>query len=215
MESNGPRCIFLLDTEPLICKAAKRVCDRLNADLRCFLQGHECLKQLDSEHCDLLITDVHTPDLNGDSLLIRAKAIAPWLPVLVVTAEPDIPTVVAAVKAGAEDLMEKPFDEEEFERKVRSILEQCDDPERWAGTPLTKSERRILGLVVEAKSNKEIAHLLHRSVRTVEVHRSHIMRKLGVDNPIDLMKRALGMGLVELPPRRGRRRRRISRIDSF
>ena len=54
-------------------------------------------------------------------------------------------------------------------------------------------------LVITGKSNKEIAYLLHRSLRTIEVHRSHLMRKLDVDNVVDLVKRAAMMGLVELP----------------
>jgi two-component system response regulator NreC len=63
----------------------------------------------------------------------------------------------------------------------------------------TKTEMKILSLILEGLSNKEIAHLLHRSVRTVEVHRSHIMRKFEVDNLIDLVKQAATMGLIELP----------------
>ena len=65
--------------------------------------------------------------------------------------------------------------------------------------PLTRTEKKILHLILNGKSNKEIASLLHRSVRTIEVHRSHIMRKFDADNLIDLFKRAAAMGLVELP----------------
>ncbi|MFQ6036310.1 MAG: response regulator transcription factor [Sedimentisphaerales bacterium] len=63
---------------------------------------------------------------------------------------------------------------------------------------LTRSEMKVLHFILDGKSNKEIANLLHRSVRTVEVHRSHIMRKLEVDNLVDLVKRAAAMGLVDL-----------------
>lgn len=65
--------------------------------------------------------------------------------------------------------------------------------------PLTRTELKVLHLILNGKSNKEIAALLHRSVRTIEVHRSHIMRKFEVDNVIDLFKRAAAIGLVELP----------------
>ncbi|MHC4564825.1 MAG: LuxR C-terminal-related transcriptional regulator, partial [Planctomycetota bacterium] len=58
---------------------------------------------------------------------------------------------------------------------------------------------RVLQLIVNGKSNKEIAELLHRSIRTIEVHRSRLMRKLGAENLIDLLKRAAAMGLIELP----------------
>ena len=64
---------------------------------------------------------------------------------------------------------------------------------------LTRSEIKVLRLVIEGKSSKEIANIIHRSVRTVEVHRARTMRKLGVDNLIDLVKWAAVMGLVEFP----------------
>lgn len=63
----------------------------------------------------------------------------------------------------------------------------------------TRTEMKVLCFILDGKSNKEIAYLLHRSVRTVEVHRSHIMRKFDVDNLVDLVKRAAAMGLVDLP----------------
>ena len=68
-----------------------------------------------------------------------------------------------------------------------------------AGNTLTKTEVEVLRLILDGKSNKETARLLHRSVRTVEDHRSHIMCKLGVDNLVDLVKRAAAKGLIKLP----------------
>ena len=96
----------------------------------------------------------------------------------------------------------------EFEQASRSGLARKDElinesqsvhAEPHMAKPLTKTEKKILHLILNGKSNKEIASLLHRSVRTIEVHRSHIMRKFDADNLIDLFKRAAAMGLVELP----------------
>ncbi|OHB57578.1 MAG: hypothetical protein A2173_11215 [Planctomycetes bacterium RBG_13_44_8b] len=95
----------------------------------------------------------------------------------------------------------------EFEQSSRYIKNkrqmmnenQAMHTEPYLTKPLTKTELKILHLILNGKSNKEIASLLHRSVRTVEVHRSHIMRKFDADNLIDLFKRAAVMGLVELP----------------
>lgn len=64
---------------------------------------------------------------------------------------------------------------------------------------LTRTEMKVLHFILDGKSNKEIANLFHRSVRTIEVHRSHIMRKFGIDNLVDLVKQAAVMGLVDLP----------------
>jgi len=97
------------------------------------------------------------------------------------------------------DFIEKPLDKKSFLWKVKSILQQNTFDDSYKGKPLTESEIIILKLLITGKSNKEIAYLLHRSVRTIEVHRSHLMRKLDVDNVVDLVKRAAMMGLVELP----------------
>ncbi len=84
-------------------------------------------------------------------------------------------------------------------RKDKSILQQISYGDSYAGKPLTASELRIFELIASGMSNKEIAYLLHRSRRTIEWHRSHIMHKLGVDNSADLIKQAASMGLVDLP----------------
>ena len=95
----------------------------------------------------------------------------------------------------------------EFERASHSFKQKGDllsERQSTRANPrvaklLTRTETKVLRLILDGKSNKEIANLLHRSVRTVEVHRSHIMHKLGVDNLVDLVKRAAAMGLVDLP----------------
>lgn len=87
-------------------------------------------------------------------------------------------------------------------RKGKSILQQINYGDSYKGKPLTASEMRIFELIANGMSNKEIASLLHRSVRTIEWHRSHIIRKLNVDNPADLIKQAALMGLVDLPEKR-------------
>ncbi len=139
------------------------------------------------------------PEMDGIELLAKAKRLAPWMPILVITGFGDIPTAVTVIKAGAVDFIEKPLDKKSFLWKVKSILQQSTSDDSYRGKPLTESEMIVLKLIINGKSNKEIAYLLHRSIRTIEVHRSHLMRKLDVDNIVDLVKRAAMMGLVELP----------------
>ncbi len=214
MTDDGKQTVFLIDSEPLICNVVERILASTGVRFHCFLNAIDCLSLLGVERCDLLITDIKLPDIDGITLLKNVKTITPWLPVLIVTAYADVPTAVAATKVGTEDILEKPLDEDHFKCKVRSILERSSIADAWQGRTLTKSEMMILRLVVDAKSNKEIAHLLHRSVRTIEVHRSHIMRKLGVGNLVDLVKRTVAMGLVELPARPRRTKNRLEVVKS-
>ena len=115
-----------------------------------------------------------------------------------ITGYGDIPTAVKAMKAGAVDFIEKPLEKKDFVRKIKSILKKNASTHPDLGTSLTRAEKKILQLVILGKSNKEIATLLHRSSRTIEVHRAHIMHKLGVDNLVDLVKRVAVMGLINL-----------------
>ena len=101
-----------------------------------------------------------------------------------------------AIKAGAADFMKKPLDKESFVTKVKSLLPENGN-HKHLGKPLTQSEDRVLRLVLNGKSNQEIASLLSRSRRTIEVHRANMMHKLGVDSLADLVKRAAVMGLME------------------
>ena len=191
--------VFIVDDEPRVCEV---ICETLEASgikATCFNSGLECLEQLGRSKCDLLITDLKMPRMDGVELLAKARVIAPWLPVLMITGYGDIPTAVKAVQAGAVDFLEKPLVKKSFVRQVKTLLQESASLDARVGTPLTQGETKVLKLIVDGKSNNKIANLLHRSVRTVEVHRSRVMEKLGVENVIDLVKRAATMGLVDLP----------------
>ncbi|MEJ2650121.1 MAG: LuxR C-terminal-related transcriptional regulator [Sedimentisphaerales bacterium] len=121
------------------------------------------------------------------------------MPVIIITGYGDIPLAVESLKSGALDFIEKPLEQETFLRKVEAILQKSSTFKKYLGKPLTRSESQILKYVIDGKSNREIAQELHRSVRTIEVHRSRIMQKFGVENLVDLIKRAAAMGLVEMP----------------
>ena len=190
--------IFFLDDEPTICVVVKEALEDSNFTVSCFDNPTECLARLHSEKCDLLITDLKMPEKDGIELLMDVQHLAPWVPVLIITGYGDTQTAVKAMKAGAVDFIEKPLEKKNFIRKIKSILKQHVSTHPDLGTSLTWTEKKILQLIIDGKSNKEIAIILNRSVRTVEVHRAHIMHKLGSDNLFDLIKRVAAMGLVDL-----------------
>ena len=175
------------DTVALYLKEARLGCT-------CFENAEDCLRQLQVQSCDLLITDVRMPGKDGIELLAEVRRLVPWLPVIVMTSYGDISLAVRAVKAGAANFVEKPLQWDNFLPLIKSILTQNSLNDTLRGKHLTKTEKIILCLILQGRSNKETAHLLCRSVRTVEVHRSNIMDKLDVDNVVDLVKRATAMG---------------------
>jgi len=91
------------------------------------------------------------------------------------------------------------FLKETSSHKVKSILKLSTPLYSYPSQPLTETEIKVLKSIVNGMSNKEIAQLFHRSLRTIENHRAHIMKKLRVDSSVELVKRAVTMKLIDLP----------------
>lgn len=204
MENTAACHIFFVDDEPQVRMVVRKTLERVGVDVTCFPDADECLACLESVACDLVITDVKMPGKDGIELLTDVRKRRPCLPVIVVTGFGDVPMAVRAMKEGAADFIEKPLDREAFLQTVQGVLEQSAKRCGAVNHDLTKTEMRILDLILEGKNNREIAATLHRSPRTVEVHRSHVMRKMGASNIVELLRRAADMGLFEFegePPR--------------
>ncbi len=188
--------VFFVDDEPKVRKMVGRTLEQAGLKVSYFARAAECLKQLHSQTCDLLITDVKMPEMDGIELLTEVKRIIPSLPVLVITGYGDIPMAVKALKVGASDFIEKPLDRQSFLSAVDSVLKRNTQNHPLVGKVLTKTEMRVLRLMLDGKSTKEIAGLLHRSTRTIEDHRTHIMHKLGAN---DLMHLVRLVAVVRMP----------------
>ena len=199
MANNAKKHIFFVEDEPKVRKPVGRILEQVGFKVSYFSRTSDCLEQLRSRLCDLLIIDVKTTGVNGIEPLQKAKLIIPSLPVLVIIRSGDLPMAVTALKTGASDIIEKPLNRKSLLSTVELTLKRESRTHSLENALLTKTEMGILRLILDGKSNKEIAHLLHRSVRTIEVHRSHIMRKLGVNNVVHLVEKSIAMRLIELP----------------
>jgi two-component system response regulator FixJ len=116
--------------------------------------------------------------------------------VLAIVDRGDIPTTVQAMRAGADNCLERPVDPELLNSALGQLLHQIDIQSDDSVTPLTRMETTVLEHIVQGRTNRQIAASLHRSPRTVEVHRRHIMCKLGVGTVVDLIKAASARGFL-------------------
>lgn len=182
--------VFFVDDEPEIRQVVAEDLEELGCNVTCFAGAADCLKQLPKQNCHLLITDVKMPDMDGLALLGRVKRVAPWVSVMIVTGFGDIPMTVRALKLGAVDFLEKPLDRKVFLEKVADVLRKDDFVDLSVAGILTKTEKKILKLILAGKANKEMAYVLGRALRTIERHRSSIMHKFDVDSVVDLVKKA-------------------------
>jgi two-component system response regulator FixJ len=152
-----------------------------------------------------VITDVRMPGLSGVDLLRRLRELKLGIPVIVITGHGDVPLAVEAMKIGALDFLEKPFDDEVLLASVRSALNQLDqDQKRQAErteierrlAALSNRERDVLEGLVSGHANKQIAYDLGISPRTIEIYRANLMTKMQAASLSDLVRMALIAGIL-------------------
>jgi two-component system, LuxR family, response regulator FixJ len=155
-----------------------------------------------------VVTDVRMPGMSGIDLLRELKRLAPSMPVIVITGHGDVPLAVEAMKLGAADFIEKPFDDEALLSSVRNALGRTDkDARREAErakvqerlTTLSARERQVLDGLVLGHANKVIAFDLGISPRTVEIYRANVMTKMEAASLSELVRMALAAGLLDSP----------------
>jgi two-component system response regulator FixJ len=156
---------------------------------RPYLNGEDFLADVRNIAPGCLLLDVRMPEMGGLSVLEELGSRSRRLPVIVMTGHGDIAIAVRAMKLGAIDFLEKPFEEEILIKALErgfAILERDIEEERERSAAanrmetLTPRERDVLTLLAEGKSNKEVAIALDLSVRTVEMHRATMFDRLGV-----------------------------------
>ena len=145
------------------------------------------------------------PGLSGVDLLRRLRELKLGIPVIVITGHGDVPLAVEAMKIGALDFLEKPFDDEVLLASVRSALNQLDQDQRRQGerneierrlVALSNRERDVLEGLVSGHANKQIAYDLGISPRTIEIYRANLMTKMQAASLSDLVRMALTAGIL-------------------
>ncbi len=185
--------IFFVDHEPASRASMADILGEAGFDVTCFANTNVCLTELERSSCSLLITAMEMPGRDGMMLLNRTMSVVPWTPVMVISANGDVPTVVRAIKLGAVDFLLKPFDKDVLISKVKSIISRYEFEGSDSTRNLTATEKKVLKVILDGQGNKGIARKVGCAVRTVEFHRSNIYHKFRVDNVVELTKKAMAM----------------------
>jgi two-component system response regulator FixJ len=148
---------------------------------------------------DCIVSDVRMPGMSGLDLVRELKGRDIGAPIVLITGHGDVDMAVAAIKVGAADFIEKPFDESRLLASVRSAIEESqqretvgehkDLPAKFAS--LTARQRQVMELAVAGLSNKEIGSQLNISPKTVENHRAWVMERIGARNIAELVRLAM------------------------
>ena len=165
------------------------------ASAECFLANY------DPARAGCLVLDIRMPGMSGLELQDELERRGHTIPIIFVTGHGDVPTAVRAVKKGALEFIEKPFNDQAFVVLINNALAFDAETRRAAAhlDTLTRREREIMERVVAGKRNKDIADELSISIKTVEAHRARVMQKMGVDSLAEL---------VQLVPNAGAPRRK-------
>jgi two-component system response regulator FixJ len=200
--------VTLIDDDPGVLEAVSMLLTTKGFSVACHTSADAFLATHPAPGC--VISDLRMPGLNGLELLAALQSTLDPRPVILLTAHGDVELAVRALKHGAFDFIEKPFDEQRLLGAVEAALEtgeraasklsELSELQRRYGS-LTERQREVMWLVVEGCSNKEVAARLGISIRTVETYRAWVLEKMQTKTFADLVR--AGMSLKELLDREG------------
>lgn len=191
--------IYIVDDDEAVRRGLTALLRAKGYTVETFSSADAFLDGVPAQPFGCALVDIRLPRMSGLELQREIKRRAIPLPVIIITGHGDVPVAVAALKAGAVDFLEKPFDS-------GAILGAIDEALRLALSgglnvdretlaervaQLTPREREVMALVVEGQPNKAIAHRLKIALRTVEIHRARVMEKTGARNLSELVRMAI------------------------
>lgn len=182
------RLMYVVDDDPAVVRSLERLLDAAGFRTRSFETATAFLDAAPELPPGCVLLDIKMPGTSGLEVQIRLAELGAALPVVMMTGDGDVQSAVRAMKAGAVDYIEKPFDEDALFTAIEAAFTrvatidshaEIDDAARRVAT-LSRREREVLYALVGGQPNKVIAYDLGLSVRTVEVHRARMMDRLGV-----------------------------------
>ena len=194
--------VFVVDDDDAMRDSLDFLLSSAGCAVRTFEAAERLLEALTDSNCGCVVSDVRMPGIDGLELLRRIKGARPGLPVVIITGHGDVPLAVEAMKLGAADFVEKPFDDERLLGVVQAALAGAPreaDPANEIGArvaSLSPRERQVLDGLVAGLSNKAIARAHDISPRTVEVYRANLMAKMQAASLSDLVRMAMRAGLL-------------------
>ena len=208
--------LALIDDDEAVLDALHHFFGRHHVEASCFMAAKDFLASLDRhEQFDCIVSDVRMPQMSGLELAQRLSERSYARPIVLITGHGDIDMAVSAIKNGAFDFIEKPFDEARLLASICRAVEKSRQSENAAAElemlqsrfgSLSPRQRQVMELAAAGLSSKEIGIQLKISPKTVENHRSWVMERMGARNLADLIRMAIKIQAMlgsDLTPRAG------------
>ncbi|WP_265570916.1 response regulator transcription factor [Sphingomicrobium nitratireducens] len=198
-ESSGPLtgAVYVIEDNADLRLGVAALLSSEGHDFRCYGSAEEFLHEIANLGEGIALIDLHLPGDDGHVIVKRLSIARPDIRCVMMTGDGDINAAIQALRCGAADFLEKPFDERELlsivERELSSVraTDSGDRRRAIAKEAIAKLSRRefeVLELVARGKANKQVAHDLDLSVRTVHMHRARGMRRLGLRTVAELVR---------------------------
>ena len=202
-----PGLVHVVDDDESFRTAIERRLKLAGYEVATYASALELLESApDDEQVGCILLDVRIPGLSGPDLQARLIASGSMLPIIFLTGHADTPTTVRAIKAGAEDFLTKPISSEQLLDAIERALAsqqtaraQASRLDAFRGhlATLTQRERQVFDLIVRGRINKQIAHELGTTERTVKAHRHQVMEKMQVHSLAELVSIAERLGMLD------------------
>lgn len=202
--ADAPLLVCVIDDDTVICRAMDSLLRSAGFTVRTFTSPQDYLDCDCQKDAACLILDVHLGNASGLDFQQSLRDSDAMVPVILVTAQPDIPMTVRAMKAGAVNFLSKPYDDAQIldavdEAIARDRLRRADAARSDVARPhyerLTPREREVMSLVAAGLMNKQVAARLGLSEITVKIHRGNMMRKMQAGSFADLVRMADALGV--------------------
>ena len=193
-----PPIVYVVDDDPALCRSLRFLLESVGLTVQLFASAAEFLPvaRVMTQPCCLLL-DIRMPGMSGLELqqVLLERGVA--IPILFMTGHADVSMAVQALKSGAFDFIEKPFNDQKMLDAVAAALRKCADTlaetqlrntAQLVLTHLSPREREVAQLVAQGRPNKLIASALNISEKTVHIHRQHIMEKAGISSAAELAR---------------------------
>lgn len=196
-------CVYVIDDDRLVRESLEWLLESVNLQTHLYENGQDFLSEFSPGLPGCVVLDVRMPGLNGMELHQSLKHIDPYFPVIIVTGHADVPLAIRAMKEGAFDFIEKPYNDQHMLERIQLAIHHYDDLQKHQERAdaltnrfdkLSKREAQVLGGVLQSQPNKIIADDLCISIKTVEVHRANLMSKLNVKTITELVRLAIEAG---------------------
>lgn len=198
--TTGVPIVYLVDDDDAVRDSLSLLMKSVGLDSQEFASAADFLAGYQPDQLGCLVLDIRMPGMSGLELQTELHRQRSTLPIIFISAHGDIPMAVAAVRKGATDFIQKPFDDEQLVAKIRDALsgsfrrheEELERLEiRRRSATLTARETEVMSQVVQGKANKVIASDLGVSQRTVEIHRARVMEKMRAASLAQLVRMVL------------------------